>query len=155
MAEITIKQIKKLRGKTSAGVLDCRKALQETGGDEKKALAWLKKKGMAKAAKKSEREVKSGLIATYSHGEGQIVAIVEVACETDFVAKTPEFQKLAHEICMQVAAMNPKDIDELLAQSYIRDEERTINDLVTGAVAKIGENIKVRRIARFELGEKV
>ncbi|HUW21659.1 MAG TPA: translation elongation factor Ts [Candidatus Bathyarchaeia archaeon] len=154
MAGIIIDQIKNLRKKTGAGVMDCRRALENSGGDEKKALEWLKKKGIAKAAEKGQREVKSGLVVAYTHGDGDIVAVAEIACETDFVAKNKEFKKLANEICLQVAAMKPKDIDELMKQPYIRDEAKSVKELVTEAIATIGENIKVRRIARFELGEK-
>jgi elongation factor Ts len=153
MTGITVKQIKDLREKTGSGVMDCRRALTEAKGDEKKAIVWLKKKGLARAAKRADREAKSGLVEAYSHAEGQVVAVVELACETDFVAKTSEFRVLAHELAMQVAAMKPADVDALLKQSYIRDEQLKVGDLLAEAIGKIGENILVRRIARFELGE--
>ena len=135
--------------------MDCRKALEENEGDLVKAAVWIQKNGIAKADKKADREVRAGLVEAYTHNEGQVVAIVELACETDFVAINDEFKKLAHEIAMQVAAMKPASVDELLAQPYIRDAEFNIGQLVKQAIAKIGENIVVRRIARFELGEKV
>lgn len=145
-------QIKKLREETKAGVMDCRQALEASNGDLKKAKEWLKKKGAALAGKRSSREAKSGLIETYSHYGGQIVSVVELNCETDFVARTQDFKKLAHELAMQVAAMNPKNVQELLAQLYIRDEKMKIEELVKQTIGKIGENIVVGQIARFELG---
>jgi elongation factor Ts len=153
MVKITTELIRKFRQKTSAGIMDCRRALEAAGGDQKKALEWLKKKGMAKAKSKADREVRAGLVEAYTHGEGKIVAVVELACETDFVARTKEFKKLAHEIAMQVAAMKPKTVDALLKQPYIRDEKTKIGELISQAVAKLGENILVRKLARFELGE--
>jgi len=153
MAKITLNQIKKLRAKTKAGVMGCRKALEASGGDMKKAEAWLLKKGIARAAKKAGRETSQGLIETYTHNDGKIVSLVELLCETDFVAQTDEFKRLAHELSMQVAAMKPKNVKELLKQPWIRDEKRTIENLVKEAIGKTGENIVVRRIARFELGE--
>ncbi len=155
MAKITLEQIKQLRTKTKAGVMDCRQALEATGGDSKKAELWLREKGISQASKKAERETAEGLIATYSHAEGKIVAVVELFCETDFVARNEEFQKLAHELALQVAAMKPKTAQELLAQGWIRDEKRTMESLVKELIGKVGENIKVGRVARFELGEKV
>jgi len=133
--------------------MDCRKALEASGGDMKKAEDWLLKKGIARAAKKAGRETSEGLIETYTHNDGKIVSVVELLCETDFVAKTDEFKKLAHELAMQVTAMKPKNVKELLKQPWIRDEKRTIDSLVKEAIGKIGENIVVKRIARFELGE--
>jgi len=153
MAKITTNQIKKLRAKTKAGVMDCRKALEVSGGDMKKAEKWLLKKGIARAAKKAGRETSQGLIETYTHNDGKIVSLVELLCETDFVAQTDEFKKLAHELAMQVAAMKPKNVKEFLKQPWIRDEKRTIESLVKEAIGKTGENVVIRRIARFELGE--
>lgn len=147
-------QIRKLRQLTGAGIMDCKKAFEEAKGEEKIAIAWLKKKGLIKAREKADREVKSGLIEAYTHADGQLVSVVELSCETDFVARTADFKQLAHELAMQVAAMQPKTIDELLKQSYIRDETVTMIELVKETIAKTGENIQVKRIARFELGKE-
>ena len=151
--KITTDQIKSLRGQAGAGILECRKALETAGGDEKKALEILKKKGMEIAEKKRERETKQGVIETYSHNGGKVVSVVELLCETDFVARNEEFKTLAHELAMQVAAMNPPSIKDLLKQEYIRDASKKIDDLVKEAVGRIRENIKIGRIARFTLGE--
>src|SRR3972149_12229790 len=150
---IGIKLLKKLRNETSVSLADCRKALEETKNDYKKALDWLKKNGLEKAAKKSDRVTSQGLIESYIHQNGRVGVLVEVLCETDFVARTDIFKDLVHEICMQVAAMNPKDVKALLAQEYIRDGSRTIGNLVKEAIAKLGENIVVKRLQRFEIGE--
>lgn len=151
--KISLEDVKRLRSKTRAGVMDCRKALEESGGDMKKAEKWLRKKGIASAAKKAGRETTEGMIKSYTHSDGKIVAIVELLCETDFVARTDDFQQLAHELAMQVAAMKPKDTKDLLDQAYIRDAKRTIDDLIKEVIGKLGENIKLGRIARWELGE--
>ncbi len=153
MVKITTDLIKILREKTKAGVMDCRQALEESGGDLKKAEEWLKKKGIKSAEKRAERETSAGLIESYSHADGRIVAVVELNCETDFVARNQEFKKLAHELAMQIAAMKPKDVKELFKQPWIRDEKITIEELVKQTIGKIGENIVVRKIARFELGQ--
>src|SRR3984885_4760346 len=121
MANIDLKAIKKLRDATSASIADVRRALDEAEGDEKKALEWLKKRAAEIAAKKADRETGEGLIEAYIHGGGKVGVLVEILCETDFVAKTDEFKKLAKEVAMQVAAMNPENIDTLLKQEYIRD----------------------------------
>lgn len=151
--KISVEDIKKLREKSGAGVLACRKALEEAGGDEKKALEILKKKGLKVAEEKKTRETKQGIIEAYSHGGGKVVAVVELLCETDFVARNEEFKALAHELCMQVAAMSPKNVEDLLGQEYIREPGKKINNLLEDLIGKIRENIKVNRIARFELGE--
>jgi len=153
MTKITTEQIKKLRAKTKAGVMDCRQALEASDGDMKKAEKWLRKKGIESASKRAGRETKQGLIEVYTHNDGKIIGIVELLCETDFVARTNEFKQLAHELAMQVAAMNPKNVKEFLKQPWIRDEKKTINSLVKETIGKTGENIVVKRIARFELGE--
>jgi elongation factor Ts len=153
MSEISAKQVKKLRDETSAPIMEVRRALEEAGGDEEKAKRIIKDKGLEKVAKRSKREIEQGLIGTYVHADGKIGAMVHLACETDFVARTDEFKKLAREIAMQVAAMNPKDADELAGQEYIRDPEKKIGDLVSEVAAKTGENIQVLRISRFALGE--
>ena len=149
---VDVSLIKKLREKTGAGVADCREALEESKNDLKKAEEILTKKGFEKAAKKSDRETKAGLVESYVH-QGRVGAMVELLCETDFVARTDEFKTLAHEVAMQVASMNPKDSATLLKQEYIRDPQKTIADLVKEAIAKLGENITVGRISRFELGK--
>ena len=196
---VTVEQIKKLREITGAGILDCRKALEESGGNFDQAVEILRKKGAAKAAKKAGREAREGVIDVYTHGEGRIGVMVELNCETDFVARTPEFRELAHEIALQIAAMAPRYVSEedvpeevlakereiareraraqgkpehvldriaegminkfldetvLLRQTYIRDDSKTIRDLITEAIAKLGENIVVRRFVRWELGEE-
>ncbi|OGY21232.1 MAG: translation elongation factor Ts [Candidatus Woykebacteria bacterium GWB1_45_5] len=151
--EISTKQIKNLREETGAPVMEVRRALLESNGDEVSAKEILKEKGLEEAAKRAERQTAQGLVETYVHGDGKIGAMVHVACETDFVARTDEFKNLAHEIAMQVASMNPHSVEELLEQEYIRDSERKVKELVSEVAAKTGENIKVQRIARFELGE--
>jgi elongation factor Ts len=149
---VNIDDIKKLREQTGAGIADCREAIEEAGGDLEKAKEVLKKKGLDKAASKSDREAKAGLIHAYIHG-GKIGSLVEVNCETDFVAKTEDFKALAQEVAMQVASMNPENVEELLEQDYIRDNSKKIKDLVTDAVAKLGENIQIGKISRIELGK--
>lgn len=150
---VDINLLKKLRNETSVSLADCRKALEESNNDYKKALDYLKKTGLEKAAKKTDRETSQGLIESYIHQNGRVGALVEVLCETDFVARTDEFKNLVHEICMQTAAMNPKDVNALLKQEYIRDNSKTIEVLVKETIAKLGENIVVKRLQRFEIGE--
>jgi elongation factor Ts len=200
MATITTEQIKELREATGAGVLDCRAALESSGGDFDKAVAYLREKGLAKAAKRAGKEASDGIVEIYSHGGGRVGVMVEVNCETDFVARSEAFRTLAHEIALQIAATSPawtkdEDVPEsaqneereiarnrakeegkpeaawpkivegrlnafldekvLLRQAYIRDESKTVQDLVSEAIGSIGENIVVRRFARWELGEHV
>jgi elongation factor Ts len=145
-----IKQIKKLRELTGAGVMDAKTALESNGNDFDKAVQYLKAKGIEKAAKKSEREIKAGRIFSYIHG-GRVGALVKVGCETDFVAKNAEFEKLGNEVAMQVAAMGVTDIAALLAEPYIRDASKTIEDLVTDTISKIGENITIVEVVRLEI----
>jgi len=149
----TIEEIKELRELTGAGIMDVRKALETAGGDKKKALEELKKKGAEVAEKKKDRATQSGLIESYTHNNGKVASMVELLCETDFVAKNEEFKNLAHEIAMQVAAMNPKNVNELLKQEYIRDPSKTVEDLVQELIGRIRENIKISRFQRFEIGE--
>lgn len=151
MANIDLKTLKKLRDETAASIADCRMALDESGGDYKKALAWLKKRSIEKADKKSGRETGEGLIEAYIHQGGKIGVLVELLCETDFVAKTDEFKQLAHELAMQISAMNPANVEELLKQDNIRDSSITIEQLVKSAIGKLGENITVKRFQRFEI----
>lgn len=148
---VDLTAIKKLRDETSASIADVRRALEETKGDEKKALVWLKKRAGEIAAKKADRQTGEGLIEAYIHGGGKVGVLVELLCETDFVAKTDEYKKLAREIAMQVAAMNPDTVDSLLKQEYIRDSSQTIEQLVKSMIGKLGENITVKRFTRFEI----
>jgi elongation factor Ts len=151
--KIDPKEVQRLRTETSAGVMDCKRALEDAKGDFEKAKALLKERGLASLKKKSGREAKEGTVASYIHAGGRVGAIVEIASETDFVSRSPEFQKLAQEVAMHVAAMDPKDVEELLGQDYIRDASKKVNDLVTTLAASVGENVSVRRFQRFALGE--
>jgi len=198
MAEITAQMVKELRDSTGAPFIDCKKALEEVSGDFDKALDILKIRGVAKASKKVGRETPEGTIMSYIHAGGKIGVMVEINCETDFVARNEEFQEFAREVAMQIAASNPiyvskenipdeeiekekevmkaqvlesgkpADIAEkivegkiekyyeevcLLNQTYIRDSKQKIDDILQALIAKIGENIKVRRFTRFQLGE--
>jgi len=151
--KIDPKEVQRLRTETNAGVMDCKRALEDAQGDYEKAKGLLTERGLDSVAKKSGREAKEGIVASYVHAGGRVGAIVEIASETDFVARSDEFQKLAQEVAMQVAAMSPADVDELLTQVYIRDGSKTIKDLVTTLAASVGENVSVRRFQRFALGE--
>ena len=153
IVKIDIGIIKQLREKTKAGVADCRRALEETEGDMRKAVEWLRQKGIKSAGKRVDREAKQGIVFAYSHNQGQILGVVELNCETDFVARTEEFKNLAKELAMQVAAMSPKDDKELLSQVWIRDARKTIEELVKETSGKTGEKVEVKRVARFVLGE--
>ena len=175
MVQVTTEAVKALREETGAGIMDCRRALSESGGDVTKAKGILRERGLAAAAKKGERETSQGLVEAYIHGGGRIGALVELNCETDFVARTDEFKQLARHIAMQVAAMSPRwvskeearnqlsegeelsdaeiEAQSLLSQAYIRDQSQTIQQLITETIHKTGENIRVRRFARFELGK--
>ena len=161
--------VKQLRELTSAGVMDCKRALDEANGNIEKAVEILKEKGMASAAKRADRETSQGMVDSYIHAGGRIGVIVEVNCETDFVARTDGFKQLVHDIAMQIAGIPttlaitedelPPDaegsIEEtvLMKQSFIRNSSQTIEQLVQEAIAQTGENIRVRRFARFELGQ--
>jgi elongation factor Ts len=175
---VTTSLVKELRELTGAGIMDCKRALDQSGGDVKKAVDLLRQSGLAKAEKKLGRAANQGLIETYVHAGGRIASMVEVNCETDFVARTPDFRTIAKEIAMQVAAMNPRfvSVDEvpdgawpslesefgdrkkaaeavcLYEQAFIRDPKLTIRELIREGVAKLGENIQVQRFARFEVG---
>ncbi len=196
--KITTEMIKELRESTKAGVLDCRKALESSNGDLQKAVDFLREKGMATAAKRADRQASNGMVELYSHGGGRVGVMVEVNCETDFVARSEQFRKFAHEVALQVAAAAPKYIKEeeipadvleheteiakarareegkpeamlgriaqgrvekfkdevvLLRQAYIRDDQVTLEKLLLEQIAAIGENIVIRRFARWELGE--
>lgn len=196
--EITTEMVKELRAATNSGVLDCRKALEQAGGDFQKALDYLREKGMTTAAKRADRQASQGMVELYSHGGGRVGVMVEVNCETDFVARSEPFRKFAHEVALQVAAAAPSYIKEdsipadvleheteiararaleegkpekmldriaegrlekfkdevvLLRQPYIRDAQLTIEKLLLQQIAAMGENIVIRRFARWELGE--
>ncbi len=144
--------IKKLREETGAGIADCKEALKESGQDLEKAKEVLKKKGFEKGASKGDREVKTGLVDVYSHN-GKVGVLVEVLCETDFVARTDDFKNLSHELSLQIASMNPSSVEDLLSQEYIRDNSQTIDLLIKGVSGKLGENIQVGRFERIALGE--
>lgn len=166
--QISVAQIKELRERTSSGIMECKNALEEAGADLERACQILQERGLAKAEKKKGRVASQGLIEAYIHPGGRIGAMVEVNCETDFVARTDEFRSLAHDLVLQIAATSPRylsagevpegaDVNPeevcLLDQPFIKDEKRKIGQLITEVVAKMGENITVRRFARFELGE--
>ncbi len=170
--------VKDLRERTGAGIMDCKRALQDAEGSLDKAADLLKQQGLAKAEKKSGRAASQGLVEVYVHAGGRIAAMVEINCETDFVARTPEFRQLARDVAMQVAAMSPKYIGEdevrdeawaalegehgdrkkaaeavvLLQQPFIKDPKNSIRDLIRAGIVKLGENVKVSRMARFEVG---
>jgi elongation factor Ts len=166
--EISVTQIKELRDKTSAGVMECKRALEEAKGDMERAAEILRQRGLALAEARAHRSTTQGLVECYIHAGGRIGAMVELNCETDFVARTDAFKALAHDLAMQVAATGPLSIspDDLLPgtegdpneiclflQPYIRDPSRTIQELISEAIAQTKENIQVRRFARFELGQ--
>jgi elongation factor Ts len=178
---ISADQVKTLRERTGAGIMECKRALEESGGDMDRAADHLRQQGLAKAEKKAGRAALQGLVEPYVHGGGRIGAIVEVNCETDFVARTPEFRELAHDLAMQVAALSPRYVSEeeipdeafaaleseygdrkkamesvsLLDQKFIKDQSTSVRDLIKDRIAKVGENIVVRRFARFEVGADV
>jgi elongation factor Ts len=167
MIEISTAKVKELRELSGAGVMECKKALLEAEGDLEKALKCLKQRGFIKAEKKAERKVEQGLIEAYIHAGGRIGVMVELNCETDFAAHTNEFKELAHNLALQVAALSPQYVTReeipqgaevqpqevcLLLQPFIKEPERTIQDIINDTIAKIGENIKIKRFVRYELG---
>ena len=175
--KINAQDIQKLRQKTSAGVIDCKQALEKSKGNFEQAIQLLKEKGIALAQKKSTRAVKEGRIEAYVHLHNKIGVLVEINCETDFVARNDEFKHLAKNVAMQIAALNPqyvnkedvpedivaenkKCIDDfyraqcLMAQAFVKDQTKTVKDYLTETIAKIGENIVIRRFVRFQLGEE-
>ena len=154
MAKITMEDIKKLREETSAGVMDAKKALEESDGDMKKAKEWIVKKGISRADKKADRETGSGLVFAYIHHTGTSGAMVELACETDFVARTDDFQLLAKELAMQVTSSSPENVTDFLTQDYIRESDKTIQDLIKIYSGKLGEKIDLKRFVRYQLGEE-
>ena len=164
--QVSTEAIKALKEQTSAGIMECKQALQETSGDLTAAASLLRERGYAIAKKKENRSVRQGLVECYIHTGGRIGALVEVNCESDFAARTPEFKELAHDLAMQVVATRPRyvspgdvpdgeeftDEDCLLLQPFIKDPGKNIQDVVTETIARVRENVKVRRFARFELG---
>ncbi len=146
-----IEKVKKIREATSLSVGEISKALAEAGGNEVKALEFLKNRGVQIASKKAAREIKEGIVECYIHGNKKVGAILELGSETDFVARNEEFKKLAHELAMQVVSMNPKDVDELMSQPFIKDSTMTVAELVNQYIAKLGENIKVGNFTRLEI----
>ncbi len=165
--KVSIEALKELRNRTSAGIVDCNKALLEAGGDIEKAVEVLRQRGAAIAEKKKDAVAAEGIVEAYIHHTKRVGALVELNCETDFVARTDEFRALARDLAMQVAATDPQFVSSeeippgakvepqtvcLLEQPYIKDPSRTVRDIVTETIAKVGENIRVRRFARFELG---
>jgi elongation factor Ts len=199
MADISAQAVKELRERTGAGFMDCKRALEETGGDVDAAVALLRERGQAAAAKKAGRDAREGLVSSYIHTGGRIGVLIEVNCETDFVARNDQFQKLVRDLAMQVAGMRPEYVDEahipadvieakkaalladeatqkkpeairgqivdgqlkkwlkeacLLDQPF-RDTDQTVRELIVDAIATIGENIRVRRFTRYELGEEL
>jgi len=147
---INIDQIKNLRQETGVSVSECKKALEQAKGNNEKAKEILRTWGKNLAGKKSERKAGVGIVAVYVHPNKKIGAMIELRCETDFVAKSKDFQELAHELCLQIAAMNPEN-NALLSQLWIKDDSKTIKNLVEECIAKIGENIIVKRFERFEI----
>jgi elongation factor Ts len=165
--QVSTTTIKELREKTGAGIIDCKKALLEAEGNMEKAAEILNQHGLALARKKADRVADQGIIEAYIHQGGQIAALIEVNCETDFVARTDEFKELAHNLALQIAAMSPQFISPedmpqetdtdpqiacLLLQPFIKDLNKTVQDIITETIVKVGENIKIRRFVRFELG---
>lgn len=198
MSDISATMVKELRSKTGAGIMDCREALKENSGDVEQAAGWLRQKGISKADKKSSRETNEGRVGSYIHMGGRVGVLVEISCETDFVAKTDEFGALVSEVAMQIAAMHPTYVSRdivpqevidaemagykaaaiedgkpeniaekiaqgkvdkyfqsqcLLEQPFIKDDSRTIEELVKEMIAKVGENIRIKRFARFDLAD--
>ena len=142
--------VQNLREITGAGVMECKRALDEAGGDLEKAKSIIFERGLTKAEKKSGRVTGAGLLETYVHNN-RVGVLLELRCETDFVARNELFKELAHNIVMQVAAMNPSNIQELLAQNYVKNESITIDVLIKEAISKIGENMKVEKFCRYEI----
>lgn len=148
---IDLNKLKKLREETGAGIMDVRRALESSDGDEAKAREWLRENAIKTADKKSDRETKEGYVASYIHTTGKVAGLVALTCETDFVAKTEDFRNLGRELAMQVASMDPQNVEELLAQPYIRDPKSSIQDLVKQTAGKVGENVVIKEITRMSI----
>ncbi len=147
---VTAAMVKELRERTSAGMMDCKKALVESDGDMDKAIEWLREKGLSQAAKKASRIAAEGVVAQYVNEDASVGVIVEVNCETDFVAKTDNFMNFANSVAKHIALANPADVDSMMAQKYVDDENKTISDMVSDATVAIGEKISIRRFERYE-----
>ena len=145
-----ISDVQKLRETTGAGVMECKKALTDVSGDFDKAAALIRERGLAKAGGKSERKTGAGLIESYVHNE-RVGVLLEIHCETDFVSRSENFRKLSRDLAMQIAAMNPENVDDLLKQAYIKDESLTVEETIKQAIAKFGENIRLERFCRYEI----
>ena len=148
---VIIDQVKELREATGLSISECKKALEVAGGNIEKARALLKEWGKEVAEKKQTREVGEGVVASYVHSTGKLGALVDVRCETDFVARSPEFKTLCHELALQVASMNPESAQELLTQPYVRDPSRQVHDVLNEYIARLGENIVVKQFSRLEI----
>lgn len=148
---ITTSDIKALREKTQCPLSDCKKALIQSEGDIQKAIKILVANGAKEFEKRKSADANNGIVTSYIHDGGKIGSLLELKCETDFVAKTKEFKNIAHEICLQIAAMNPKDVKELLKQPYVKDETLKMEDLVTEVISKLKEKIEISRFSRFEI----
>ncbi|HPT66249.1 MAG TPA: translation elongation factor Ts [Candidatus Woesebacteria bacterium] len=146
-----IELVKKIRAELGLGIMEIKSALEEADGDEKKAKEILKEKGFKKAESKAERETHQGRVATYTHATGKIGVMVELLCETDFVAKHEDFLALTKDLCLQIAAMNPETVEDLMKQEFIKDPSKTIEEMVKTLISKFGENMKINRFARFEI----
>lgn len=149
----SMKDLKKLREETGARVMDAKKALEEAKGDFAKAKKLVEEKGLARAEKTADRETKAGYVVSYVHNNGLVASLVELLCETDFVAQNEEFRTLARDIAMQVASMNPQNVEELLAQEFIRDDAMTIERMIKALSGKVGEKMSVSRFVRYKIGE--
>lgn len=147
----TINQLKELRESTGISIMECKKALEEAQGNMEKARALLKEWGKEVAEKKQIREVGEGVVEAYIHSTGKLGALVDVRCETDFVARSPEFKALCHELALQVASMDPQNTRELLSQPYVKDPSRQVQDLLNDSIAKLGENIVLKHFSRLEI----
>lgn len=147
---ISSAQIKELREKTNISVMACKKALEESEGDINKALEVLRKEGVKVAEKKSERALKAGIIDAYIHSNKQVGVLIEVGCETDFVAKNENFQSFSHNVAMHIAASSPRDVEDLLKQNYIKDMDKTIENYLKEIIQKFGENIEITRFIRYD-----
>jgi len=145
-----ISNVQKLREATGAGVMECKRALEDASGDFEKAVRLIEERGVVRAEKKADRATGAGLIESYIHN-GRVGVLLELRSETDFVAHSEPFRNLAHELVMQIAAMNPKDVAGLFAQPYIKNAATTVEELIKGIIAKVGENIRVERFTRYEL----
>ncbi|MBI2592894.1 MAG: translation elongation factor Ts [Candidatus Colwellbacteria bacterium] len=142
--------VQKLREMTGAPVMDCKRALQDASGDFDKAITLINERGLVKAQEKASREANAGIVESYIHNS-RVGVMLELFCETDFVCRSDPFRELAHDLALQIAAMDPKDLAELLEQPYIKDEKIRIDELVKGVVARVGENVRVGRFIRYEI----